>query len=273
VGAARKTFDLLSEEELCDLPIVPWVCAGQARIELAGDRPDASLAAITRAVDVVEEKGVWAWATDAAPVLVEALLGVGRTPEAADFALRFHDGLEGRDAPAAAAALRVCRGLLAEADGDVESATREYAAAERGWRNLPRPYEAARAREHQGRVLLAGGPLRGREVLVEAMDRYRALGASWDAGRVRATLRKRGLAPPHRAGRRGYGGELSPREHEVVRLATDGLSNREIALSLTVSRSAVEHHMTSAMRKLGATSRHELGDLIEANSEAATGTN
>jgi DNA-binding NarL/FixJ family response regulator len=104
------------------------------------------------------------------------------------------------------------------------------------------------------------------------MDGYRTLGAQWDAGRVRATLRRHGLTPPHRAGRKGYGSELSPREHEVVELASDGLSNREIALSLTVSRSTVEHHMTSAMRKLGATTRHELGDLLDPESESSTGT-
>ena len=108
-------------------------------------------------------------------------------------------------------------------------------------------------------------------MLVEAMDGYRALGARWDEGRVKATLRKHGLVPPHRAGRRGYGSELSPREHEVVQLASDGLSNREIALSLTVSRSTVEHHVSSAMRKLGATSRHELGDLLATGSKSAAG--
>jgi len=48
------------------------------------------------------------------------------------------------------------------------------------------------------------------------------------------------------------------------------MSNREIALSLTVSRSTVEHHMTSAMRKLGAGSRHELSDRLEAAGEAGT---
>jgi len=87
---------------------------------------------------------------------------------------------------------------------------------------------------------------------------------------VRATLRRQGLVPPHRAGRKGYGSELSPREHEVVQLASDGMSNREIALSLTVSRSTVEHHMSSAMRKLGASSRHELGELLETASGAGS---
>jgi len=208
-----------------------------------------------------------------APVTVEALLGARRSAEAEEFVNRLKEGVEGRDAPAAEAALRVCRGLLAEATGDLEGATRDYAGAERRWRALPRPYEAARAREYRGRALLPQDPEAGQRRLVEAMDAYRALGAPWDAGRVRATLRRGGLVPPHRAGRKGYGSELSPREHEVVQLARDGMSNREIALSLTVSRSTVEHHVSSAMRKLGASSRHELGELLETASGSAAGSN
>ena len=273
VGIALRTFERLAEEELCDTTIVPWVYGGLARIKLAEDRPEEALAAAAHAIGVVEQKGIWAWATDVAPVAVEALLRAGRSAEATEFVCRFGEGLDGRDAPAATAALQGCRGLIAEAQGDVGRATREYEAAERCWHALPRPYEAARAREYRGRSLLAEDPTTGRRLLVGAMDRYRALGAQWDAGRVRATLRQRGLIPPHRAGRRGYGGELSPREHEVVQLASDGLSNPEIAVSLTVSRSTVEHHMSSAMRKLGASSRHELGELLDAVSGRATGTN
>ena len=267
VGAAAEAFERLSAEELCDLAIVPWVCGGLARIRLAEEKPEAALAAAARGVEIVERQGVWTWSTDVAPVTVEALLATRSSTEAAQFVRRLREGVEGRDAPAAGAALRVGRGLLAEAKGDLEGATRDFALAERCWRALPRPYEAARAREYRGRAMLVEDPEGGRRRLVEAMDAYRALGAQWDAGRARSTLRQRGLVPPHRAGRKGYGSELSPREHEVVQLAADGMSNREIALSLTVSRSTVEHHMTSAMRKLGATSRHELGELLGAASE------
>lgn len=263
VRVAAETFARLSEEQLCDLTIVPWVCGGLARIRLAEGAPEAALADTARAVAMIEQKGVWAWATDVAPVAVEALLAAQRPKEATAFVRRFEEGLEGRDAPAAEAALRACRALLAEAEGDVSRATRKYAAAERRWRALPRPYEVARAREYRGRSLLAIQAEHGWELLVEAMDAYRELGAQWDAGRVRATLRRYGLVPPHRAGRKGYGSELSPREHEVVQLASDGLSNREIAVSLTVSQSTIEHHMSSAMRKLGAVSRHELADLLD----------
>ena len=267
---ATEGFEHLLEEELCDITMVPWVCGGLARIKLAQDNPEEALAAAMRALDLVERQGIWIWATDVAPPAVEALIRAGKQTEAARLVDRFARGLAARDAPAPSAALRVCRGLVAEAEGDAERATREYAAAERRWRSLPRPYDAARAREHRGGSLLAGRPEEGRRLLLEAMDRYRGFGASWDAGRVRATLRRSGLVPPHRAGRKGYGRELSPREKEVAQLASGGMSNREIALSLTVSRSTVEHHMTSAMRKLGAASRHELAELLRAERETPT---
>lgn len=273
VRAAAERLGHLSVEELCDVTIVPWLCGGLARIKLAEEEPEEALAAATRALDVIEDKGIWTWAADVAPVAVEALLVTRQIEDATKLVDRFVLGLAGRDAPLPSAALCVCRGLVAEAEGDVERAARQYAAAERRWRALPRPYDAARAREYRGRSLLAERPDDGRRLLIEAMDCYRNLGASWDAGRVRATLRRSGLIPPHRAGRKGYGSELSPREHEVVQLACDGKSNREIAVSLTVSRSTVEHHMTSAMRKLGATSRYELGELLELASENAARTN
>jgi DNA-binding CsgD family transcriptional regulator len=268
VRAAAAGLERLAEEDLCGVAMVPWVSGGLARIRLAEQKPQAARAEAARAVALIERKGAWTWATEAAPVLVESLLALGEPEEAATVIGRFGEAIGDRDAPAAAAALRVCRGLLAEAEGDVEGAGRHYAGAERRWKALPRPYEAARAREYRGRCLLPTRRERGRRLLVEAMDAYRELGARWDAGRTRATLRRNRLVAPHRAGRKGYGSELSPREREAAELASGGLSNSEIALSLSVSRSTVEHHMSAAMRKLGVRSRHELGARLERASAA-----
>ena len=263
VRAAAVSLERLAEEDLCGVAMVPWVRGGLARIRLAEHKPQAARAEAARAVALVERKGAWTWATEAAPVLVESLLAAGEPEKAAEEIERFGEAIEDRDAPAAAAALRVCRGLLAEADGDVERASRHYAMAERCWRALPRPYEAARAREYRGRCLLLTRREQGRRLLVDAMDAFRERGAHWDAGRTRATLRRNRLVAPHRAGRKGYGSELSPREREVAGLAADGLSNSEIALSLVVSRSTVEHHVSSAMRKLGVRSRREIHTGLE----------
>ena len=60
-----------------------------------------------------------------------------------------------------------------------------------------------------------------------------------------------------RAARRGADA-LSPSERRVVALAIEGLSNRQIAEALFVTRKAVEWHLGNAYRKLDVRSRHEL---------------
>ena len=51
--------------------------------------------------------------------------------------------------------------------------------------------------------------------------------------------------------------ELSKRELEVLRLAAQGKTNREIALELGVSHKTVEKHRGAACAALGAASRTE----------------
>ncbi len=50
---------------------------------------------------------------------------------------------------------------------------------------------------------------------------------------------------------------LTPREREVLALAADGLSNREIASALDISEHTVKFHLASVFGKLGASSRTE----------------
>jgi DNA-binding NarL/FixJ family response regulator len=51
--------------------------------------------------------------------------------------------------------------------------------------------------------------------------------------------------------------ELTPRESEVLRMMTAGLSNREIASALGISEHTVKFHITSIFGKLGTSSRTE----------------
>lgn len=64
-------------------------------------------------------------------------------------------------------------------------------------------------------------------------------------------------------------GPLSPREQEVLRLMSQGLSNREIAASIPLSEDTVKYHLKNLYGKLGASRRTEavlaatLAGLIE----------
>jgi DNA-binding NarL/FixJ family response regulator len=107
-------------------------------------------------------------------------------------------------------------------------------------------------------LLLSFGQQRGKDLLLSALESFAALGATWDAARVRRSLREHGVARPWRGGRRGYGNRLSPREEEVARLAARGQTNREIAEALVLSPRTVQDHLAKAMRKLGVESRKAL---------------
>lgn len=62
---------------------------------------------------------------------------------------------------------------------------------------------------------------------------------------------------PGRPRQRAIGG-LTIREYEVAGLVTQGLSNEEIARSLVLSERTVEMHVSSALHKLGLTTRTQL---------------
>jgi DNA-binding NarL/FixJ family response regulator len=52
--------------------------------------------------------------------------------------------------------------------------------------------------------------------------------------------------------------QLSPREHEVLRLIARGYAYKEIGQQLAISTKTVESHVSSVLRKLQLSSRHQL---------------
>ncbi len=55
---------------------------------------------------------------------------------------------------------------------------------------------------------------------------------------------------------------LTRREQEVAFLVGQGLSNRRIALELTLSEHTVHHHVTNILKKLNLTSREQVASRL-----------
>jgi len=261
LNAAERSFQSVLEFVRTRAPApLATSMTGLATIQLARGDPDRARELATQALVTIREKGLWTCASTLAPIAVDALVACGRTAEAGDVTREYGRGLRGRDAPAARAALAVCRGALAQAENRRDVAIDHFAQAERAWRRLPAPYQAAKARERRGWCLLGQAGERGSDQLLDALVELDTLGAAWDAARVRAGLRNHGLSAPHpsRRGRPAYGKGLSPREAEVARLAAGGETNKEIAKVLFISPRTVEKHVASALMKRRVASRRDL---------------
>jgi DNA-binding CsgD family transcriptional regulator len=203
-------------------------------------------------------KGVWIWAAALVPAAAQAYARAGRWPEADSVVEAFARGIEGRDAPVAAAALVAGRAVLLEARAKHLAAAALFDEAASGYAGLPMPYPATAMRERAAMCRLAAGNRSAVEELTAAAEAYERLGATRDAGRCRHQLREHGAWAPSQRGRRGYGSELSPREREVARMLAEGRTNREIADGLFLSPRTVEQHVAKVLRKLGARSRTDV---------------
>lgn len=233
---------------------------GLIRIHLAREDTRTAHTVALFGLQTIRTNGIWTLSQAVAPAIVEALVADRAHAEVDEVITELTQGLQGRAAPAGHAAVAVCRGLLAEAEGRPRAAARWFAQAESAWSSLPDRYEAALARERRGRCLLASQDSAGGDCLFDALQDFEVLGASWDSARTRALLRTHSVRLPYpwRGGRRSYGSELSPREREVAKLAGIGRTSPEIAQALFISPRTVESHIASAMRKLGVASRREL---------------
>ncbi|HKF15367.1 MAG TPA: AAA family ATPase [Gaiellaceae bacterium] len=95
-----------------------------------------------------------------------------------------------------------------------------------------------------------------RELLHEALDAAHRAGARPLAEYAETELRASG-ARPRRVVLTGLD-SLTASERRIAELASQGLSNREIAQTLFVTARTVEGHLTSVFRKLQVDSRHEV---------------
>jgi DNA-binding CsgD family transcriptional regulator len=99
-------------------------------------------------------------------------------------------------------------------------------------------------------------------VLTQALATFRRLRARSWAQRAEAELRACGVAVADAPAERDALGELTPQQRQIVRLASDGLTNREIGDRLFLSPRTVSSHLYRSYPKLGVAGRNQLRDVI-----------
>ncbi|GAA4234436.1 DNA-binding CsgD family transcriptional regulator [Streptosporangium album] len=187
-------------------------------------------------------------ATRCVPDLVEAAVRLGTPERAADAFARYREWAGRTRQPWAEALVLRCRALLEDAEEHFTAALKLDG----------RPFERARTE------LLYGEWLRrtrrkaeARAHLRSALETFERLTARPWAGRARAELSATGSVAPA-APAPGLLARLTPQELQIVRLAAQGLSNRDIAAQLFLSPRTVGYHLYKAYPKLGVASRGEL---------------
>ncbi|MBA8794096.1 DNA-binding CsgD family transcriptional regulator/tetratricopeptide (TPR) repeat protein [Friedmanniella endophytica] len=187
---------------------------------------------------------------------VSVALRVGQ----ADDARALLDGVEAAlpDAPGVHQVLVTthARALLAD-DEDVDRLYRTVVddPAHAAW-----PFELANARLDYGRLLRRHrrGP-EARNQLVPALHTFDRLGTPAWAEATRVELHRVGGAPATDV---NAWATLTSQERQVVRLAAQGLTNRQIGETLFLSPRTVGVHLYNAFPKLGVSSRQQLSGVL-----------
>ncbi|OKJ08282.1 AAA family ATPase [Kitasatospora sp. CB01950] len=198
-------------------------------------------------------------ATRSVPDLVEAAVRLRRPEEVAEPLARFERWAERGGRPWARALVHRCHALLAPD----EWAEDLYLAALARHAEQPRPWEQARTELLYGEWLRRNRrKAEARVPLRSAEQTLRQLGALPWAERARLELDATG-APATGGPVKAVAG-LTPQESQIVRLAAQGLSNRDIAAQLFLSARTVGHHLYKAYPKLGVSSRTDLAEVLPA---------
>ncbi|MGW0589956.1 AAA family ATPase [Streptosporangium sp. NPDC002607] len=221
-------------------------------LELGLGRPDAAL----RQLEAISLTGI---AVLSAADQVEAAVRAGRPERAKEPLARYLAWARHVRQPSPDAIALRCRAL-------VEGDEAHFAYAVRCHEAAGQPYEQARTRLAYGEWLRrARRRADARSQLRGALEIFDRLGAEPWAERARAELRATGDVPAAPRKADDPLSVLTPRERQIVRLAANGASNRDIAAQLFLSPRTVGYHLYKAFPKLGITSRSQLAAVARSS--------
>jgi DNA-binding CsgD family transcriptional regulator len=191
--------------------------------------------------------------------LAAAAVRADRRVEGQDVLERALSQLHGRVSARLEQLIARARGILASPGG----AEAHFSKALAGPAGDQWPFERAQLRLDYAEWLRRRRRINdAKPVLTEALATFRRLRARSWALRSQAELRACGVAVAGVPAEPDALGELTPQQRQIVRLASDGLTDREIGDRLFLSPRTVSSHLHRSYPKLGVASRHQLRDVI-----------
>jgi DNA-binding CsgD family transcriptional regulator len=222
--------------------------------ELSAGNLQAAEASLSSAADLAARVGLAepaAWRFHANHV--EVVIGLGDLDRAEGLLERLEEWghTTGRAWTLATAAR--CRALLLAARGGTLDAIQALEEAIGHHQDLTMPFELGRTLLIMGQMQRrAKRKLLARQHLERALGIFQSLPAPVWADRTRSELSRIGLRPPAPLA-------LTATEERVAVLAASGHTNRQVAQALFLSPRTVEANLARVYRKLGVSSRAELG--------------
>lgn len=218
----------------------------------AGNLADAE-ASLTRAVDLSDRIGLREPVFRVHANHIETVIALGDLDRAARLLARLDEWGRATGHPWTLATAARCRALLLAARGDPDGAVQALEEALRHHQQLAMPLELGRTLLVMGQVQRRAKRKRiAKEHLQRAVGIFESLPAPLWADRARAELSRLGLRPPAPLA-------LTATEERVAALAASGHTNRQVAQALFLSPRTVEANLARIYRKLGVSSRAELG--------------
>ena len=212
---------------------------GLALLRLAQGRTDAACAAIRRLTSATSDRLRRARLL---PAYLEIMLAIGDVDEVRRARDELQELAQGFDSDVLRAVVVQADGAIAIAEGNAHAALDPLRSAFELWERLEAPYEAARVRVligHACRVLKDDEAAELEHTAAKLV--FERLGAGPDLARLDAP---RTAAHP-----------LSARELQVLRLISNGRTNKQIADQLSLSERTIDRHVSNILDKLDVQSR------------------
>ena len=230
-----------------------WSMIALGHLELGLGNPQAAVTHFVECTDFLKEMAIDDPDLSPAPDIVDALVHLGRIPEARAICDEYSRRAEDKGLPFALARAARARALLADDPAFAE----EFEAALRHHESTPDVFEKARTRLYYGeRLRRTRRRVDARKQLRAALKFFDQLGATAWSERALAELEASGETARVRDDR--YRQQLTPQELQVALILADGSTTREAAAKLYLSPKTVEYHLRHVYDKLEIRTRDDL---------------